>query len=315
MRKWGSYGSVNGQFNGNEGIAVDSSGYVYVGDIRNSRIQKFTSDGSFVTTWGSEGTGDGEFDEPYGIAVDSSGYVYVSDSYNNRIQKFRLTVPTPTPSGGGGGSSAAVAASSNIKAGESVVMNLKKGDSALTDVVVTVNEDVSTILVTAEKTALPGKIEAPENNVYQYIEVTLYKVTDASIDQAIFDFDVTKSWLDQNGYGIGDIVMMRYHDGAWQQLPTEFVKEQRGMVVYRAVGPGLSYFAIAYEEGGAVMTAEETPVIPVPTTAVPTATPTTAPTTVATSAVPTAATPAPGFAAAGALAGLGAAAFIVMRRR
>jgi DNA-binding beta-propeller fold protein YncE len=75
-------------FNGHSYIAVDSSGYVYVADIYNYRIQKFDADGNFITKWGSEGTGDGQFYGPNGIAVDSRGNVYVADSYNNRIQKF-----------------------------------------------------------------------------------------------------------------------------------------------------------------------------------------------------------------------------------
>jgi DNA-binding beta-propeller fold protein YncE len=75
-------------FNGPVGIAVDSSGCVYVADYWNARIQKFDSNGNFITKWGSEGTGDGEFDDPAGIAVDSSGCVYVADAGNHRIQKF-----------------------------------------------------------------------------------------------------------------------------------------------------------------------------------------------------------------------------------
>ena len=70
------------------GMAIDSSGYVYVADTANDRIQKFYSNGNFITKWGSEGTGDGEFHWPPGIAVDSSGYVYVADAGNDRIQKF-----------------------------------------------------------------------------------------------------------------------------------------------------------------------------------------------------------------------------------
>ena len=54
----------------------------------NDNIQKFDSNGTFITKWGSEGTGDGQFDSPHGIALDSSGNVYVVDYYNNRIQKF-----------------------------------------------------------------------------------------------------------------------------------------------------------------------------------------------------------------------------------
>jgi len=85
--KWGSEGSGNGQFDRCIGLAVDSSGNVYVGD-RNNRIQKFDSKGKFLTKWGTVGTGNGQFRAPHHIAVDSSGNVYVADYDNHRVQKF-----------------------------------------------------------------------------------------------------------------------------------------------------------------------------------------------------------------------------------
>ncbi|MBV6341335.1 6-bladed beta-propeller [Candidatus Magnetobacterium casense] len=75
-------------FNSPEGVAVDTSGNVYVADTKNYRIHKFTSDDKFIAKWGSKGSGDGQFDRPYGITLDNSGNVYVADTYNNRIQKF-----------------------------------------------------------------------------------------------------------------------------------------------------------------------------------------------------------------------------------
>ena len=57
-------------------------------DTWNHRIQKFSPDGTFLTSWGSEGSGNGQFDSPHGVAVDGSDNVYVADSDNNRIQKF-----------------------------------------------------------------------------------------------------------------------------------------------------------------------------------------------------------------------------------
>ena len=50
--QWGSYGSNNGQFKNPNGIAVDSSGNVFVSDTGNNRIQQFTSSGDHIKTWG-----------------------------------------------------------------------------------------------------------------------------------------------------------------------------------------------------------------------------------------------------------------------
>ena len=86
--KWGTQGSGDGQFSYPSGVAVDGSGNVYVADLGNHRIQKFSSTGVFLTKWGTQGSGNGQFEAPTDIAVDSSGNVYVVDSGNNRVQKF-----------------------------------------------------------------------------------------------------------------------------------------------------------------------------------------------------------------------------------
>src|SRR5438093_7414551 len=82
--QWGSYGGPMAP----NGVAVDSSGNVFVADAKNYAIDKLARDGSFLTGWGSQGSGPGHFNSPQGVALDSSGNVYVSDSVNNNIQKF-----------------------------------------------------------------------------------------------------------------------------------------------------------------------------------------------------------------------------------
>ncbi len=75
------------------GVAVDKSGNVYVGDSGNYRVKKFDPEGRFITQWGSAGQENGQFNTISSIKVDGSGTVYVFDTdfgkwQYNRIQKF-----------------------------------------------------------------------------------------------------------------------------------------------------------------------------------------------------------------------------------
>jgi tripartite motif-containing protein 71 len=92
---WGSKGSSGeGQFLHPHDIAIDSSGNSYVNDVlkeegtNHALVEKFDSNGKFITTWGSKGSGEGQFMDQHGIDVDSKGNVYVGDLGNDRIQKF-----------------------------------------------------------------------------------------------------------------------------------------------------------------------------------------------------------------------------------
>jgi sugar lactone lactonase YvrE len=79
-----------------EGIAVDTSGNVYVADTFNDTIRKITPGGVVTTlagTAGTTGSADGagtaaSFYEPEGIAVDASGNIYVADNGNSLIRKI-----------------------------------------------------------------------------------------------------------------------------------------------------------------------------------------------------------------------------------
>ena len=70
-------------------MTTDASGNVYVADSQNNRIQKFSSDGTYLSQWGSPGSGNGQFNFPIGVATDMSGNVYVADTRNSRIEKFK----------------------------------------------------------------------------------------------------------------------------------------------------------------------------------------------------------------------------------
>jgi len=78
-----------GTFKKPRGVAVDSSGNVYVADTGNYRIQKFTAEGVFITEWGKQGWTGGLLAEPTGVAVDSAGNVYVADPEALSIQTIK----------------------------------------------------------------------------------------------------------------------------------------------------------------------------------------------------------------------------------
>jgi len=85
---YGTEGSGNGQFSEPHGVAIDSSGNVWVTDSLNDRVQKFNSKGEYLSQFGGTGTGNGKLSWPQGIAIDASGNLWVADSGNNRVQKF-----------------------------------------------------------------------------------------------------------------------------------------------------------------------------------------------------------------------------------
>ncbi len=97
----GIAGSVDGvgtsaQFSLPQGIAVDSSGNVYVSDTNNSTIRKIAVGGSVTTlagapgqTGGADGNGgDARFAYPFGLAVDVVGNVYAADYGNSTVRKI-----------------------------------------------------------------------------------------------------------------------------------------------------------------------------------------------------------------------------------
>lgn len=95
IKTWGRFGqplpedpASTEYFWGPRGIAVDSSGRVFVADTGNKRIMVFDKDGKYLTEFGSGGFDPGQFDEPVGVAVGVDGTVYVADTWNQRIQSF-----------------------------------------------------------------------------------------------------------------------------------------------------------------------------------------------------------------------------------
>lgn len=87
------------KFRNPEGLAVDTSGNVYVADYGNNKIRKITPAGvvttfagNYLANFGYQDGTNALFYGPHDVEVDNSGNVYVTDFNNSRIRKI-------TPSG------------------------------------------------------------------------------------------------------------------------------------------------------------------------------------------------------------------------
>lgn len=108
----GLIGSADGtgssaRFFSPSGVAVDTSGNLYVADSGNHTIRKITPAGVVTTLAGSplapgsaNGTGSAaRFFSPYGVAVDAGGNVLVADSANHLIRKITAAGVVTTVAG------------------------------------------------------------------------------------------------------------------------------------------------------------------------------------------------------------------------
>jgi serine/threonine-protein kinase len=77
--------------NGPVGVAVDSTGNLYVTDTSNNRVLKLAAGSSAPTVLPFNG-----LNHPDAVAVDNSGTLYVTDTKNNRVLKLAPGSSTPT---------------------------------------------------------------------------------------------------------------------------------------------------------------------------------------------------------------------------
>jgi len=91
----GDGGAAKGALlNSPAGIAVDSSGNVYISDTNNNRIRRIDTKGIITGIVGSGSTAN-TLDHPTGIAIDNSGALYIADTNHHRIVKWANNKLTP----------------------------------------------------------------------------------------------------------------------------------------------------------------------------------------------------------------------------
>ena len=88
--------ATNASLSWPEGVAVDSSGNLFIADFGDNRVRKVDTNGIITTVAGNGNygySGDGgaatnaEMTDAFGVAVDSSGNLFIADCENYRIRK------------------------------------------------------------------------------------------------------------------------------------------------------------------------------------------------------------------------------------
>jgi hypothetical protein len=90
VKVFGTAGSNPGELGQTQDVTTDPAGNVYVASQANARVDKFSSDGTYLQSFGSRGSAAGQLGLPVGVAVNgSNGEVWVSDFDGSR---GRITV-------------------------------------------------------------------------------------------------------------------------------------------------------------------------------------------------------------------------------
>ncbi|CAM5671791.1 RICIN domain-containing protein [Streptomyces atroolivaceus] len=101
--------ATKAQLNRPYGIALDSSGSLYISEYGSNRVRKVTADGNISTVAGTGAAGsagDGapatkaQLNQPFGVAVDCVDALYIADHKNHRIRKVASAVMAGLPESG-----------------------------------------------------------------------------------------------------------------------------------------------------------------------------------------------------------------------
>ncbi len=162
-------------------------------------------------------------------------------------------------SGGGGGAGGSPEPQSNVEVKELSQAFIASGNSVRFDfarnatsvVYITFNSKKTAGKTTTIVEILKGKStlvsQLPSGEVYKSLNIWVGNsgfATPNNIENAVVCFKVEKSWMQDKGINRSSIILNRYNDKKWNQLPTSLLSEDNKYLYFTAQTPGFSPFAI-----------------------------------------------------------------------
>ncbi|MCM3882630.1 serine/threonine protein kinase, partial [Frankia sp. R82] len=102
--------ATHAQLGNPSGVAVDTTGALYIADWGSNRVRRVGTDGTITTVAGTGApgsSGDGgpathaQLRNPNGVAVDTTGALYIADQDNNRVRRVGTDGTITTVAGTG----------------------------------------------------------------------------------------------------------------------------------------------------------------------------------------------------------------------
>jgi PGF-pre-PGF domain-containing protein len=172
------------------------------------------------------------------------------------------TIPT-LPSGGDGGDggdtcrfnpSTGGASESGGRTGETISIPFPGNREAsecvpvvVVDISIVPALDISGIMVSADKANIEPATQIPGNPKAYYLDINWYWVRDAEVKDVYITFSVDEGWMKERGIAPENLVMLRYYDNSWHEIPIQREEYSRGRYYYVASASGVSYFAVTYK--------------------------------------------------------------------
>jgi PGF-pre-PGF domain-containing protein len=173
---------------------------------------------------------------------------------------------TPTPTSGDSDTprfvpSTGGATDSGARAGERITVSFpgnRQADDSVPVIVVEISiipsVDIQGVMVSAEKAGIGPTAKISGNSPAYYLNINMYWIGKDAVKEGEIRFSVDDGWLKEQGITPIDIVMMRYSDGRWSELPTRMETYSNERYYYVATTPGFSYFAVTRKGAGAPTT-------------------------------------------------------------
>lgn len=143
----------------------------------------------------------------------------------------------------------------DIDSGNKMKIPVSEQSVAITDFTISVASELTSVanaeINVNRLSVLPGNvpIAAGADEVYQYLEISPCKISIAELKGSIVRFKVDKEWIEESGNKKENVVLSRFNNNKWNDLPTGIEsKDDDEDIYYTSITPGFSVFAITFKK-------------------------------------------------------------------